>query len=120
MKLRNEHSVESMNDKTILEKVLGRSSVRLHGWGRDPTIGSNTMDTNQKSNRPTYDEVLDALEALQGTCALMQQALIENNIMLPSPSTTRAYLKMIHQILSLVPMLMSEVVLVFFSTCSDL
>ncbi|KAJ0494212.1 hypothetical protein HanIR_Chr12g0594831 [Helianthus annuus] len=31
MKLRNEHLVESMSDKSIIETVLGRSSLRLHG-----------------------------------------------------------------------------------------
>ncbi|KAJ0923217.1 hypothetical protein HanPSC8_Chr05g0213191 [Helianthus annuus] len=39
MKLRNEHPVESMSDKSIIETVLGRSSVRLHGWGHDPVVG---------------------------------------------------------------------------------
>ncbi|CAI9284601.1 unnamed protein product [Lactuca saligna] len=39
-KMRNEHSLESMSDKLILEKVLGRSSVRLFGLGRDPVVAA--------------------------------------------------------------------------------
>ncbi|KAL8226027.1 hypothetical protein R6Q57_018584 [Mikania cordata] len=53
IKLRKQHSMESMSDKLILEKVLGRRSVHLHGWGRDPTIGSNTTGANQKLNQVT-------------------------------------------------------------------
>ncbi|KAK9051006.1 hypothetical protein SSX86_027631 [Deinandra increscens subsp. villosa] len=87
MKLRNEHSVESMSDKLILEEVLGRSSVRLHGWGRDPTITS-TMGTSQKIKRPTYGELVDELETLKGKCAVMEQILIEKNIMPPPRSTS--------------------------------
>ncbi|KAK1429855.1 hypothetical protein QVD17_12128 [Tagetes erecta] len=83
MKLRNEHSVESMSDKSIIEKVLGRNSVRLHGWGRDPVIASNIVGMNQNSKRPTYDELVDTIKKLNGRCAYMEQALIENNIMRP-------------------------------------
>lgn len=85
MKLRNEHSVESMSDKSILEKVLGRSSVRLHGWGRDPTTARS--DTNRNSYRPSYNEVVDDLESLKKKCTLLQQVLIDNNLMPPSATT---------------------------------
>ncbi|KAK9066743.1 hypothetical protein SSX86_014066 [Deinandra increscens subsp. villosa] len=88
MKLRNKHSVESMSDKMILEKVLGRSSVRLRGWGRDPNITSNTMGTSQNTKRPTYDEVVDQVETLKAKCAAMEQTLIERNIMPPPTSTS--------------------------------
>jgi hypothetical protein len=88
MKLRNQHSVQSMSDKSILEKVLGRSSIRLHGWGRDPVNANNTTGTTQKSKRPTYDEVVDELETLKGNYEIIKQALIENNIMPPPPSTS--------------------------------
>ncbi|KAL8249731.1 hypothetical protein R6Q59_006599 [Mikania micrantha] len=83
IKLRKQHYVKSMSDKLILEKVLGRSSVRLHGWGRDLTIGSNTMDTNQKLQQVTYNELVDDVETLKETCAIMQQILIEKNLMSP-------------------------------------
>jgi hypothetical protein len=88
MKLRKEHTEESMSDKLILEKVLGRKSVRLNGWGRDPAT-SHTNGTTNKSKRPTYDELVDELETLKGMCATMKQALIDNNIM-PQPSTPGA------------------------------
>ncbi|KAI3805060.1 hypothetical protein L1987_27082 [Smallanthus sonchifolius] len=72
-KLRTQHSVESMSDKSILEKVLGRSSVRLHGSGRDPAIASNTMCTTQKSKCTTYDELVNELETLKGKCELWKK-----------------------------------------------
>ncbi|KAL8251243.1 hypothetical protein R6Q59_034936 [Mikania micrantha] len=89
MRLRKHHSVESISDKSILEKVLGRSSVRLHGWGRDPTICSNTTGTNQKSKHPTYIELVDEVETLKETCATMQQILIEKNLMSPLPGSSQ-------------------------------
>ncbi|KAK1431944.1 hypothetical protein QVD17_08759 [Tagetes erecta] len=74
MKLRNEHSVEAMSDKSIIEKVLGRNSVRLNGWGRDPVIASNTPGITQNSKRPTYDELVDTVIKVNGRCAIMEQA----------------------------------------------
>ncbi|CAI9294513.1 unnamed protein product [Lactuca saligna] len=75
-----------MSDKSILEKVLGRSFVRLSGWGRDPVVISNTTGTNRNSNHPTYDELVDDTQNLK-RCAIMEQLLIEKNIM-PPPSST--------------------------------
>ncbi|KAL8211380.1 hypothetical protein R6Q57_005817 [Mikania cordata] len=89
IKLRKQHSVESMSDKLILEKVLGRSSVRLHGWGRDPTVGSNTTGANQNLNQVTYNELMDEGETLKETCAIMQQILIEKNLMSPLPGPSQ-------------------------------
>ncbi|KAK1427858.1 hypothetical protein QVD17_16556 [Tagetes erecta] len=62
MKLRNEHSVEAMSDKSIIEK---------------------------NSKRPTYDELVDTVIKVNGRCAIMEQALIEKNIM-PPPSIAGA------------------------------
>ena len=87
-KMRNEHSVETMSDKLILEKVLGRSSVRLFGWGRDPLVDGNTSRSSKKSKRPTYDEVVDELETLKGKYATMEKILIEKNIMPPHGDTS--------------------------------
>ncbi|KAL8204987.1 hypothetical protein R6Q57_010610 [Mikania cordata] len=89
IKLRKQHSVESMSDKLILEKVLGRSSVRLHGWGRDPSICSNTTCTNQKLKHPTYNELVNEVETLKETCAIMQQILGEKNLMAPLPGPSQ-------------------------------
>ncbi|CAH1447045.1 unnamed protein product [Lactuca virosa] len=89
MKPSNENTVESMSDKSILEKVLGRNSVRLSGWGRDPVGISNTTSTNKNSKRPTYDELVDDTQNLKRRCAIMEQLLIEKNIM-PPPSSTSA------------------------------
>ncbi|CAH1434533.1 unnamed protein product [Lactuca virosa] len=62
MKLRNEHTMDTMSDKSILEKVLRRSSIYLSGWGCDPVV-------NEKR------------------CAIMEQKMIEKYIM-PPPSST--------------------------------
>ncbi|KAL8245678.1 hypothetical protein R6Q59_006894 [Mikania micrantha] len=85
IKLRKQHSVESMSDKLILEKVLGRSSVRLHDWGRDPSICSNNTCTNQKLKHHTYNELVNEVETLKETFAIMQQILVEKNLMSPLP-----------------------------------
>lgn len=61
--------------------------MRLHGWGRDPIIVDNTMGTTKKAKRPTYDELVHALQTVTSKCAIMEQALIENNIM-PTLSST--------------------------------
>ncbi|KAL4585273.1 hypothetical protein LXL04_009889 [Taraxacum kok-saghyz] len=94
-KLRNEHSLESMSDKLIMEKVLGRSSVRLFGWGRDPVVAGNTASSSNNSKRPTYDELVDELGILkeknatmEQKYATMEQLLIEKNIMTPPVSTS--------------------------------
>ena len=96
-KLRNEHSLESMSDKLIMEKVLGRSSVRLFGWGRDPVVAGNTASSSNNSKRPTYDELVDELGILkeknatmEQKYAAMEQLLIEKNIMTPPVSTSSA------------------------------
>ncbi|KAL8215936.1 hypothetical protein R6Q57_022773 [Mikania cordata] len=89
IKLRKPNSVELMSDKLILEKVLGRSTVRLHGWGRDPSICSNTTCTNQKLKHPTYNELVNEVETLKETYAIMQQILVEKNLMAPLPGPSQ-------------------------------
>ncbi|KAL8251470.1 hypothetical protein R6Q59_035163 [Mikania micrantha] len=75
MKLRSQHSVESMSDKSILEN------------GHDPNICSNFTNISKKSKHPTYNELVDEVETLKETCATMQQILIEKNLMAPLPKT---------------------------------
>lgn len=58
MKLRNKHTMDTMSDKLILEKVLWRSSVHLSGWRCDPVV-SNTTSNTKNSKCPTYDELVD-------------------------------------------------------------
>lgn len=81
LKLRNENSVDSMSDKAIMEKVLGRNSVRLGGWGRDPVTGKSTSTT--ESNRPTYNQLATRVQHLEATVGTMHKLLIENNIIPP-------------------------------------
>ncbi|KAL8252294.1 hypothetical protein R6Q59_035987 [Mikania micrantha] len=89
IKLRKQHSVESLSDKLILEMVLGQSFVRLHGWGRDPTICSNTTCTNQKLKHPTCNELVNEVETLKETCEIMQKILLEKNLMSPLPGPSQ-------------------------------
>jgi len=70
--------MESMSDKSILEKVLGRSSNRLNGWGRDPTFGSS--NTNRHLDRTKYDDLKDEVESLKNTCSFLQKILSDNNL----------------------------------------
>nr|KAJ0224102.1 hypothetical protein LSAT_V11C200069020 [Lactuca sativa] len=84
-KKRNEHSLESMSDKLILEKVLGRSSVRLLGWGRDPVVAGNIAGSIEKSKCPSYDELVDELETMKGEHDAMKQILIQKNITYINP-----------------------------------
>ncbi|KAL8256179.1 hypothetical protein R6Q59_031246 [Mikania micrantha] len=65
--------------------VLGRSSFCLHGWERDPSICSNTTCINQFFKLPTYNELVDEVETLKETCAIMEKILIEKNLMSPLP-----------------------------------
>ncbi|XP_052206195.1 uncharacterized protein LOC127810657 [Diospyros lotus] len=92
MQLRRDNSPDKMTDKDILEKVLGRQSVRLFGWGRSPST-SGTTCTSEESSRPTYKQLVDDLnrykslfQELQGDVNMLRQVLIEKNIM-PPPST---------------------------------
>nr|KAJ0197029.1 hypothetical protein LSAT_V11C700367610 [Lactuca sativa] len=87
-KMRNEHSLESMSEKLILEKVLGRSSVRLFGWGRDPVVVGNIAGSTEKSKHPSYDELVDELETMKREHEAMKQILIKKNIRPPPLSTS--------------------------------
>ncbi|CAH9103167.1 unnamed protein product, partial [Cuscuta europaea] len=80
MELRREKSPEDLTDKQILEKVLGRESVRLFGWGRSPT---GSKRSKGDSNIPTYTQLMDRVGELSGTVEMMKKLLIEKNIMPP-------------------------------------
>ncbi|CAH9139910.1 unnamed protein product [Cuscuta epithymum] len=80
MELRREKSPEELTDKQILEKVLGRESVRLFGWGRSPTESKRSKGD---SNIPTYTQLLDRVGEHSGTVEMMKKLLIEKNIMPP-------------------------------------
>ena len=92
LKLRQDNPAEKMTDKEILEKVLGRQSVRLFGWGRSPST-SQTACTSEDPKRPSYDELMEQVNKyksevneLRGNMDLMLEALIAKNIMPPPPS----------------------------------
>ncbi|KAF4363470.1 hypothetical protein F8388_016598 [Cannabis sativa] len=62
MELRAQHLPEDMSDKKIMERVLGRHSVYLRGWGRSSTVTTCTSDhENIVSNQVTNEELLERL-----------------------------------------------------------
>ncbi|PON98880.1 hypothetical protein TorRG33x02_051170, partial [Trema orientale] len=66
MGLRAEHTPEVLSDKKIMERVLGRHSVRLGGWGRSPSGSTATSDMDSgEPHRPTYDELAERLTSTQ-------------------------------------------------------
>lgn len=78
MHLRETFTPEEMSDKKIMERVLGRKSVYLRGWGRSP----NTNDipgacASTKTNQPSYQELLqkfnDATTRLDEVFSILRQ-----------------------------------------------
>ncbi|PON70783.1 hypothetical protein PanWU01x14_078090 [Parasponia andersonii] len=64
--LRAEHTPEVLSDKDIMERILGRHSVYLGGWGRSPSSSTTTSDMNSgQPRRPTYDELAKRLTSTQ-------------------------------------------------------
>ncbi|XP_057771575.1 uncharacterized protein LOC130992830 isoform X3 [Salvia miltiorrhiza] len=60
MQLRRDNPPDEMTDKEIIEKVLGRQSVRLNGWGRSPS--KSRGECSQGSIRPSYEQLRDELD----------------------------------------------------------
>lgn len=86
MQLRQDNPPERMSDKIILEKVLGRQSNRLSGWGRSPSesqatcIGGSSRSTNAQAVNEL--KVLKAEhQALKDDFMKMRQLLIERDIL---------------------------------------
>ncbi|CAH9076445.1 unnamed protein product, partial [Cuscuta europaea] len=80
VQLGRDNSPEELTHKQILEKVLGRESVRLFGWGRSSSENKKRKDD---SNVPIYTELLNHVGELQSTVGMMQKLLIEKNILPP-------------------------------------
>lgn len=92
--LRNEHTPEELSDKDIMERVLGRRSVYLRGWGR--SVRSATRNSNQEHvadpNIPSYQEILQQLNEANNRVREVYDILRYNNLMPPpsTPSTNEA------------------------------
>ncbi|KAH6775985.1 hypothetical protein C2S52_013546 [Perilla frutescens var. hirtella] len=92
MQLRQDNQPENMIDKEILEKILGRHSNRLVGWGRSPSKSRGKCSDD--SSRPKYNDILNELhetkselreynsrfEGLESAFLSMKQILIEKNV----------------------------------------
>ena len=87
--LRAEHTPDVLSDKEIMERVLGRHSVRLSGWGRSTTSSTATSDSG-RTRRPTYEELAEQLnttrqqlhEVVEGLDEC-RQVLRQHNLMPP-------------------------------------
>ena len=89
MELRGQHPAEELSDKEIMERVLGRDSVYLRGWGRSSTVTTSTSHReNIVSNQPTYDELLERLNATNEQLSEVVDILRRNNLMAPPPPPT--------------------------------
>ena len=92
--LRAEHSPDVLSDKEIMERVLGRRSVRLSGWGRS-TSGSTATSDSGRTRRPTYEELAELLNTTQQQLHDVvegldecRQVLRQHNLMPPPPPRT--------------------------------
>lgn len=82
------HSPEELSDKDIMERVLGRYSVQLRGWGRSVSnaIGNQDHNTSVEPNFPSYQEILEQLNEANKRVREVVDILRHNNLM-PPPST---------------------------------
>ncbi|XP_062104806.1 uncharacterized protein LOC133816191 isoform X3 [Humulus lupulus] len=93
MELRGQHPPEELSDKEIMERVLGRDSVYLRGWGRSPSVTTSTSHReNIVGNQPTYEELLERLNdttshlnATNNQLSVVVDILRHNNLMAPPP-----------------------------------
>ena len=94
MALRAQHTPEEMSDKDIMERILGRSSAHLKGWGRSFSSTTSTSQRNPtESNKPTYDELAqrldeanNRLDSTNDQLSIVVEILRKNNMMPPPPS----------------------------------
>lgn len=86
LQLRRDNTPNQMSDKKIMEKVLGRESNRLSGWGRSPKKSEATCMGG--SSRPTNTRALNEIEAkyaaLKDELMKIQQSLIDHGVLPPS------------------------------------
>lgn len=88
MSLRDSFSPEEMSDKEIMERVLGRHSVYLRGWGRSTDTTNNPRHgTTSESNQPSYHELVQQLNEANYRLDEVVNILRQNNLM-PQPSPT--------------------------------
>ncbi|XP_062075107.1 uncharacterized protein LOC133779129 [Humulus lupulus] len=93
MELRGQHPPEELSDKEIMERVLGRDSVYLRGWGRSLSVTTSTSHReNIVGNQPTYEELVERLNdttsrlnATNEQLSVVVDILHHNNLMAPPP-----------------------------------
>lgn len=93
MYLRGQHPPEELSDKEIMERVLGRVSVYLRGWGWSSSVTTSTSHReNIVGNQPTYEELVErlndttsCLNATNEQLSVVVDILRHNNLMAPPP-----------------------------------
>ena len=87
MELRGQHPAEELSDKEIMERVLGRDSVYLRGWGRSSTVTTSTSHReNIVSNQPTYEKLFEHLNATNEQLGVVGDILRRNDLVAPLPT----------------------------------
>ena len=62
--LRAEHTPNVLSNKEIMERVPGRHSIHLSGWGKS-TSSSTAISDSSRTRRLTYEELIERLNTTQ-------------------------------------------------------
>lgn len=91
MTLRENFTPEEKSDKQIMERVLGRHSVYLRGWGR--CTGTNDDSGHRvltEPNQPSYQELLQQFNDTNTRLNEVVDILRQNNLMPQTSPTNEA------------------------------
>ncbi|KAK1383579.1 hypothetical protein POM88_021314 [Heracleum sosnowskyi] len=90
MTLRENFTPEEKSDKQIMERVLGRHSVYLRGWGRCAGTTDNSGHPVIEPNQPSYQELLQNFNDTNTRLNEVVNILRQNNIMPQTSPTNEA------------------------------
>ncbi|KAM6563278.1 hypothetical protein CsatB_023276 [Cannabis sativa] len=90
--LRDQHTPEELSDKNIMERIVGRHSIYLRGWGQSFSGTSSTSERDTTHpDRPTYEELVQRLnEAYNRLDTTNEQlsivvSILQHNNLMPPP-----------------------------------
>ncbi|KAK1374808.1 hypothetical protein POM88_031001 [Heracleum sosnowskyi] len=90
MTLRENFTPEEKSDKQIMERVLGRHSVYLRGWGRCAGTTDNSGHPVTEPNQPSYQELLQKFNDTNTRLNEVANILRQNNLMPQTSPTNEA------------------------------
>ncbi|KAL8120311.1 hypothetical protein AgCh_017469 [Apium graveolens] len=79
--LRENFTPEEKSDKQIMERVLGRHSVYLRGWGRSCATDNPSHRVFTEPNQPSYQELLQQFNDTNNRLNEVVSILRQNNLM---------------------------------------